>query len=379
MLTLNAYNKFLCFYKVLFVMTLINQRDYWKNWISSYVMEFDQSGDSVYASSCKKARVNATLTTNPAGCSKRIQEVFGKLSLENYPVSDMSILKEKISEKLNLEANNILIGAGIDGLIAEIARSIVSQENTVVMPKITFPNMAFITRICGGTVIYADMENSILYNLNNLKNLAIRHNAKAIYICNPNNPTGEILPPKDILSTLSIKDTLLIVDEANIEFGGESCICYVKNHPNLIVLRTFSKAYGIAALRIGYACANDELLRLIDRSRPPFPVTSASCAAAILAMEDEKHLDQSVNFILSEKNRIINALISSKFYVYKGVANSVICRKETQDGILKTFFEHGIKVADGRAFGLDSSWCRIAPQDQKSNDIIIDAIKRIGQ
>ncbi|MFT2111727.1 aminotransferase class I/II-fold pyridoxal phosphate-dependent enzyme [Marinomonas sp. 2405UD68-3] len=126
-------------------------------------------------------------------------------------------LQKKIAEKLNLDEDNVLLGNGIDGLIAEISRAVLTISSHVVLPQVTFPNMMFTAKLCGAAISYVSMENEIYLNLKQFKHV-IRANTKIVYLCNPNNPTGEYLSPESIINNLYSDDYILIVDEANIEF-----------------------------------------------------------------------------------------------------------------------------------------------------------------
>lgn len=357
-------------------LTMRPRQKYWRQWILPPLIDFDVSGDSVYASSSQNT-VNATLTTNPHGYSPNVDAAIQGIDASRYPLPEMRLLSRSIAKHLGLSPDEVLLGAGIDGLIAEIVRSIFSKNDRLIMPTVTFPNAAFITRICGGTVDFSDMKNETFYDLDALRNLNTTM-TKATYIANPNNPTGQVLEAKELLSNLYYDNSILIVDEANIEFGGESCVNYVNEYPNLIVLRTFSKGYGLAGLRVGYACGNPELLRLIDRSRPPFPVSNIACLAAIAALEDQEYLSKSVSYIQRERARLIDALLERDFRICEGSANSILCRRASSEADLaRTFDEVGMTVASGQVFGLPDYWCRIAPQKPSENDQMIAIIESL--
>ncbi|MFT2110124.1 pyridoxal phosphate-dependent aminotransferase [Marinomonas sp. 2405UD68-3] len=299
-----------------------------KRFFCPYLVKFDESGDGVYAS--KKAMpISMTLTTNPYGSSPTIETEPADKNISSYPFEQTKKLQKKIAEKL-----------------------------------------------CGAAISYVSMENEIYLNLKQFKHV-IRANTKIVYLCNPNNPTGEYLSPESIINNLYSDDYILIVDEANIEFGGESCAKYVSDFPNLIVLRTFSKAYGIANLRVGYAIASPEMLRLIDRSRPPFPVSGTACDAAIKAIDDSDFLVNSVAKIHAEKIRLSSYLEALNFTVIKGSANTLLCNNENVKELSEEFSNIGISVASGSAFGLKNHWCRIAPQQIHINNAFIEKIKEM--
>lgn len=347
----------------------------WRKWVLGHLVNFDASGDGVYASS-KNNPINATLTTNPYGYSATVLDAIQNVDFSRYPLPDIRQLSCDISDHHGLSPNEVLVGAGIDGLIAEIIRGLFSEGDHLIMPAVTFPNAAFITRICGGAVDLSPMRDETFLDLNAMGNL-LHKDVKAIYIANPNNPTGEIICPEQMIRSLYQESSILIVDEANIEFGGESCMRYFRTHPNMIILRTFSKGYGLAGFRVGYACGNPELLRLIDRSRPPFPISSTACAAARAALADQGHLKRGVSFVKSERTRLVNSLKESGFSVFPGSANSILCHRFDHENLVDVFDNAGITVADGKVFGLSQRWCRIAPQKAVENDEMIRIIKEL--
>ncbi|TBR43884.1 histidinol-phosphate aminotransferase family protein [Marinomonas agarivorans] len=351
----------------------LNLSHQWRNTFSPHVINFDKTGDGVYASK-KTSSVNMTLTTNPFGCSSSIEDSLIQQSLSAYPFNQAELLKAKIAHKLNISDDHILLGNGIDGLMFEIARALLSPSCQIVVPKVTFPNMSFAARVSGAEIAYAEMKDHIFSDLESIRH-CYKSNTKLSYLCNPNNPTGEYLSPKDIIYNLYSDESILIVDEANIEFSsGESCVDYIHSYPNLVVLRTFSKAYGIAGLRIGYIVADSEFLRLLDRSRPPFPVSGVACDAANKAITDNVFLESSIHKIFQEKEKLVHVLEQFGFTVFDGKANTILCHHAEYDDLITLFQRVDISVTAGSFFGLKDSWCRIAPQSVETNN---DFIKRL--
>ncbi len=237
---------------------------------------------------------------NPLGPSPKALETIKRhlKNINRYPDPDAVGLKEKLAEKFNLTSDNFLIANGATEIIDLLALAFINPGDQVVLSYPTFPKYSQATRRVMGDVVQIRMENFRHVIKELLKNITSK--TKIVFIDNPGNPSGSNLSRKEqeeILDRLP-GHVILILDEAYREFNQNSeCLDYktiVPKRKNIIFIRSFSKCYGLAGMRVGYAVGNPEIIRDINRVREVFNVNSLALAAAESALDDEEHLSRSL-------------------------------------------------------------------------------------
>jgi histidinol-phosphate/aromatic aminotransferase/cobyric acid decarboxylase-like protein len=193
-----------------------------------------------------------------------------------------------------------------------------------------------------------------------------------VFLCNPNNPTGRLLNKKSILNLVKRTQAFVIVDEANIEFGGSSVIREIKRLKNLIVLRTFSKGFGLAGLRIGFCGANPDIIKVLKTMNQPFPVSSLALKAAAIALEDEEFIKKTRVFMATERDFLTRDLRKSGFEVIDSQANNLLVKVtpnfRSSNDFVNRLSKKGVSVVNGTSFkGLGQEFVRISPRSRKIN------------
>lgn len=350
--------------------------------ISKYLKDFDQSGTKVYIPR-KHYAIDLSLTENPLGFSPKVIEAIDKYKshINHYSDPFHRELRDLLSQKYDIASDNIIFGAGTDGLIENIIRILVSPGDEVVMPELTFLNTSFVASIVGGKTVFSKMKDNFQIDFESLNN-KISKNTKVVFVCNPNNPTGLIESRNDLLQLVESTESLVVVDEANIEFAGESLIKDAINNDNLIVLRTFSKGYGLAGMRIGYCVGNNELLHYIWRIRPPFVNTYLAEKAALAALQDENHISKSKNYVEGERIFLSSELDKLGFGVVESEANCFLVKIpskfESSTQFNELLHQHDCTVVDGKHFrGLGNRYARIAPQLHETNQKFIEIVHKL--
>ena len=250
---------------------------------------------------------------NPLGPSSLVKEsISGQLAeLARYPDGSAYQLKEKLQTTLGIAPAMVTVGNGSNDVLELVARvflgpgleSIVSEHSFVVYPLVTKSLGADLTVIPA-----IDFGQDLKATL-----AAISHRTRIVFIANPNNPTGTWVNKQSLLSFLDAvpEDVLVVLDEAYAEYVGEldypNGLELVGDYPNLIVTRTFSKAYGLAGLRIGYSVSHPDIADLMNRVRQPFNVNAMSLAAALVALDDEVHLQESIRINNEGMEMLTNA------------------------------------------------------------------------
>jgi histidinol-phosphate aminotransferase len=250
-----------------------------------------------------KRWVKLASNENLLGPSPKVAKAIRKevRNIHFYPEAPCSVLKKVLGRRFSLKEGNIVISNGADNLIFMVANAFVDQDDEVVMATPTFPVYTNTTQIMGGTPVRVPLKDFTHDLPEMLKR--VKEKTKLVYVCNPNNPTGTIVTRKaldDFISKLPDR-IILILDEAYFDFVDDrnfpNGLGYVKKGKQVIVLRTFSKVYGLAGLRIGYALGREDLIKGLNQVRDPFPVHRLAQVAAEAALKDRKYEQMSIRMI----------------------------------------------------------------------------------
>jgi len=237
---------------------------------------------------------------NPLGPSpKAVAAAVKELKNVNlYPEGPCTLLKKQMSRRLAIDEDMITFSNGADNCLFLIASAFINEGDEIVMGDATFFVYTTVTKIMGGRPIYVKLKNHV-HDLNAMLK-EVGKKTKLVFVCNPNNPTGTIVR-KDELDNFVSKlpdHTILILDEAYFEFASDKNfpdgLDYIKKGYNVISVRTFSKIFGIAGLRIGYALGCNEFIAAMNRVREPFPVSRVAQAGALAALEDEEFREKTL-------------------------------------------------------------------------------------
>ncbi len=234
---------------------------------------------------------------NPRGCSPLVQkavcEDVSKMNL--YPDDSMYELKEKLADRFGVQSKNVIIGAGSDQVISFGVDAKANKNNKVLMAKTTFAMYEIYARQTGTTILKTPSHQ---HNLEEFLDIYRQHSdISVIFLCLPNNPLGECLDRDEVYSFLDKidSDTLVIIDGAYQEYAKYKekkkeiePKDIIKRYPNVLYLGTFSKAYGLGGMRCGYGIAQEEMIEALLKLRAPFNITTLSLKAAIVALDDEK-------------------------------------------------------------------------------------------
>lgn len=237
---------------------------------------------------------------NPHGCSPGAREAV-KRFLEDpgfYPDGNCTELREKLAAKYAMAPEQFIFGAGSDEVISMITKTYVSEGDEVITSQITFPQYKAGTMQMGGKIIEVPLTDDYRYDLEGILD-AITDRTRIIFVANPNNPTGTIINVEEQLDFIKRvpADVLIVMDEAYTEYIKDDAypdtIPLLAAFPNLMVLRTFSKMYGLAAMRVGYGIGQSEIIEKINRIRNPFNVTTPAQVAAVAALDDTDFIEMT--------------------------------------------------------------------------------------
>jgi histidinol-phosphate aminotransferase len=275
-------------------------------------------------------------------------------SLNEYPEGTYRELREAAAAYAGVEPGEIVVGAGADDLIGLVARAFLAPRRTAAVRRPTYPLYAIASGIEGAEVVDAPLEPEAL------------HGVDVVWVCNPVNPTGELVEPEMIAALArALPDAVVAVDEAYFEYAGQTVVPFVRELPNLIAIRSLSKAFGFAALRVGYAIAAADVAAELDRRRAPAPVAAPAARIAAAALRDPV-LD--VESEISERDRVRDALVGAGFDCPRSHANFVYVPVEDGFALAEQLEKDGLVVRRyPRAI-------RITPRLSAENDRLLAAL-----
>ena len=281
-----------------------------------------------------KGRTVARLASNENlyGASPRVYEAIQRARDVNlYPDGASTVLRQALAEHLQVDADRLLVSTGSENVLRAIFQCVLEPSDRVVCLQPTFLLAEILTQAAGARHVGVSYDGELAFPLEALQD-AVSGGAKLLYIANPNNPTGHGLTPEALRSIVdhADPDTLIVIDEAYYEYavhhdGYESSIPWLEASGRpYVVLRTFSKAYGLAGLRVGYGVFyHPDLISLVAAASTVFDVGTISQAAALAALADQAHLNRTVSATLDEKTRVLEALEASGLRVFPSFGNFV--------------------------------------------------------
>jgi len=319
---------------------------------------------------------------NPLGPAPFALEAIKKClpGINRYPDSQGFYLKRKLAKSLKVEPSNIVLGNGSDELIDIIIKTFVEDDESIITSDTTFLEYEIIARVNGREVITTPLRY-FKYDLGSITK-KIDKKTKLIFIANPNNPTGTYVTKYEVEDFISVlpDNVLLVLDEAYDAFidvdDFPNSLKYVSNR-NVIVLKTFSKTYGLAGLRIGYAVAASELVSYMERVRQPFNVNQLAQVAAIAALDDKKFLLKTRKTILEGKNYLYQTLTKLGLPYVSSVANFILIDVGRDCiEVFREMLKFGVIVRDMKQYGL-KNFIRVTIGTRKENERFIKVLKKV--
>ena len=299
-----------------------------------------------------------------------------------YPDPNGWELKEILSQKHHIPPEQIILGNGADSLITLLSTTFLNPNEEVLFCEPTFPIYRSAARIALGIPKGIPLDPSQRFDLQGLLH-AITPRTKIIYLCNPNNPSGTILPPDEIASFLRAvpNQVLVVLDEAYVDFTEDKMrpptLTWIREGAPLISLRTFSKAYGLAGIRIGYAMASRSIIDALYRVREPFSVSSLAIKAAVAALKDTSHYKRVIQSIVDERTRLQLSLSNRGLHFIPSQANFIFVdfHRDSQ-AICHHLSQHGILIRCSASWKMPT-WARITIGPNSLNTTLLSSLDKI--
>jgi len=316
---------------------------------------------------------------NPLGPSSRaVQALVDIASSANiYPSADAIELREALSKYTGSPVSNLIAsGPGMDGLLDGLCRLIIEKGDEVIVPTPTFAYYELPARACGGKPVFVRRNQDFSVDPEKLLE-AQSTKTKIIFLCSPNNPSGNLLSENDLRKILENTRALVFVDEAYVEFADRNLAGLVKEYDNLVVGRTFSKVFGLAGLRLGYGIMPEWLAKEYIRAATPFSVSLPALKAGIAALSDTEHRRKSIE--LARKGR---EYLKEKihFKVYPSQANFVLVDVAPLKGkaVTQSLMKKGIIVRSCDSFrGASDTLIRVTVGTPEQNEKVVRAFETI--
>ena len=257
--------------------------------------------------------------TNPTVCSVKLdanegdkdlyRDLLKKLgesdiTLNYYPDDSYSELKKEINNYIGYEPKNITVGNGSSELLDLCVKTFVDKDETILSLDPTFSMYSIYAQVFSAKYIGAKAEEDFKLNVDSIIKDIKKNNPKLVILCNPNNPTGSVLTKEEVRKIVKSTDALIALDEAYMEFGDESLIDEVMDYDNLLIVKTVSKAFSLAGIRMGYIVANEDIITSIEKVRAPYNLNSLSAYIATEALRQKERMFDYVKKIKEEREKI---------------------------------------------------------------------------
>ncbi|MBK8002527.1 MAG: histidinol-phosphate transaminase [Gemmatimonadetes bacterium] len=329
----------------------------------------------------RKLNQNEAPEDVPADLKRAILERAAAAPWHRYPLFFPQHLAERVAARHGWVAEGVLVGNGSNEVIQAALTVSVAEGDVVVAPEPTFSLYKLLTGVLGGHYLPVPLGPGFRYDVDALVARARGERAKVVVLCSPNNPTGSALPEGAVERLVRETDALVFVDEAYQEFGGPTAVELARREPRVVVLRTFSKAMGMAGLRFGYALAHPEVAREIAKAKLPYNVNAITLAAAEVALEQHERFEARVRHIVAERERLAPRLAALRgVEVFPSQANFLLLRfheVSPQAVFTRLVEEAGILVRDvSRGPGL-AGCLRVSIGTPADNDAVLAALVKI--
>ena len=314
---------------------------------------------------------------NPIGTSPAVKQAIidnaGKAHL--YPDDSMFELKEALAKKYQVNENNIIIGAGSDQVLEFISRAVLDETSSVLMSAVTFAMYEIYAKQMGAKIY---RTASYAHKYDEFMEAYHMHKPKIIYLCTPNNPTGDATSKDEVIKIIEAveKETLIVVDGAYMEYAAAKDSKYaiepkdILGYPNVIYLGTFSKAYGLGGMRVGYGIADVKMIEELYKMRPPFNISTLSLAAAIEACKDEDFVKESIVLHTEQIKRYEAFAQENGFEYIESYTNFITYlfdERMESTKIADVLLKRGVIIRNLASYGMNAM--RITVGTEKQNDV----------
>ena len=329
--------------------------------------------------------IDFSSNVNPLGFPSSITKIINKnRSLFSvYPDPDSSKLRDDLQKYTGIKKNQIIIGNGATEIIYNFCKVFLHKDSNVLIPVPTFGEYEAASRLSGSKITFFKTMN-LNKNISEFQNLMTKTNC--IFVCNPNNPTGILISKNNLLKILESaynKSAFIFLDECFIELvpdSNESLVQHLNEFDNLFILRSLTKSFGLAGLRIGYGLGNKKIIDVLQRIKIPWNVNGLAQIAASDVLSNTSHLDKSRKLIKKELKFLKDSISKiNGFICYDSSTNFILIKSRINSKkIQEKLIEKKILIRDCSNFrGLDNKFIRVAVRTHKENIKLVRALEEI--
>lgn len=328
-----------------------------------------------------KTVIKLNANENPLGPSKKVTEAIQReaKNASLYPTADASNLRRALTEYTGFPIENIVAaGPGMDSLIDALNKLFVGDGDEVIIPVPTFTYYGISAVGFGGIPVYVPLNPDYSFNADAVLK-AVTDKTKIIWLCSPNNPTGNLVAAEDVVKLAEKTNAIIFIDEAYVEFSEARSLSFLlKEYENIVIGRTFSKAFGLAGMRLGYTIAPAWITSGLLRVLPPFAVSVLAEAAAIAAINDKEYLKASVEMVQAERQKLIESISKTSYKAYPSEGNFIIVdvSPKNSKAAVDSFLRNGIIIRSCDSFqNIGKNTVRITVGTSEMNQKIVKAFE----
>ena len=273
-----------------------------------------------------KVNANECNLNLPPLVEERVLSRLSRVAFNRYPNYEYDSLREQIARNFSVDVEQILLGSGSSEIIEKLFYAFGgSTSSKIVYPQPSFSMYKIYAKAAEAQPVPFELNDKYDLKIDKYIDIIKKEEPALAVVCNPNNPTGNVLTVDQIEEIAKNIDCAFLVDEAYVEFYGKSSVNLVKKYPNLIVARTFSKAYGLAGVRVGYMIANKEVTKMIEKTYMPYHLNSLSLATADIVYQMRDEFVPRIQMMIAERKRMSEQLKTLKgVKVYPSNTNFVL-------------------------------------------------------
>lgn len=312
--------------------------------------------------------------------NEKVLDGLKNLKINEYPDSDSTLVRDILAKDLEVSIEEIILGCGSDQLITLIINAFVDKGEKILIHTPTFDMYRITNQVAGGVTIEVPLEENFEFNCKKFVEVMEREKPKVVFITNPNNPTGGVIPKEEIEEIIKKSPGIVAIDEAYMEFYKNSAIDLINKYNNVVVLRTLSKAFGLAGARVGYSIASKELTEAINKVKPPYNVSSIDQLAAKVCLENKEWIKEVIEEIIEERERIkgrLNKLCNVN--VFNSEANFILFKIRNAKDIHEYLLNKGILIRYFGEQGPLAGCLRISIGTKEENDLVLKLIEDYAQ
>ena len=326
-----------------------------------------------------EAVLDFSVNGNPYGPSPRVREALAQVPYDRYPDREALALRRVLSTHLDVTVDEILVGNGSTELVWLVALAFVRAGDTVLLVGPTFGEYTRAAVLMGARLHQYTARRAEGFGVvpEAITQLLQQRQPRLVFLCNPNNPTGTFVAPDNIAHwATTLPRTLFIVDEAYLTFAASAPSVLPVRHPNMLVLRSMTKAYALAGLRLGYAIGSPDILEALRCARPPWSVNALAQAAGIAALQDTAHLTHTLARIAQAKHDFVAGLCALELTPVPSTTHFFLTRIGHGAGCRQALLQRGLLVRDCASFGLPE-YIRVATRRPEENARLLTVLEEL--